>query len=434
MTSKKSYSVGIYCRLSKDDDQPGESTSIDTQRSMLIDYCSNNQYKIFDIYIDDGFSGLNFNRTGFQRLLNDIDAGNVDMVITKDLSRLGRDYIMTGYYLEIYFPAKGVRYVALNDGFDSDKGSNDFAPFMNILNDMYARDISRKIKAAKNQRAKRGIFVASQAPYGYTNEKGRLIIDGRAAETVRLIFDLATKGYGEVRIAAELKDRHIVTPAAYKFQNGDKRFARYIDSTGNIFDWCPATIGKILSDTVYLGTLTSHKSEVVNYKTKQRRSIPLEQQFVIPNAHEPLVSNEVFSSVHAARTKHRCPANYRKNSLFHGLLFCSCCGHPLSVAHRKLKYREEDMYRCIRHFHFPEECPQTHSIYHNALYGYVLSETQALARSMRRRKVQSKLAGLADISELTEIVLKDVIEKIEVGHLSKKTPLKRAIKIVWKLG
>ena len=155
---ERNYQVGIYCRLSRDDDRPGESMSIETQRSMLTEYCEKNKYTIFDIYIDDGFTGTNFYRENFQRLLNDIDAGSINMVLTKDLSRLGRDYIQMGYYTEIYFPSKSVRYVALNDGYDSDNSTNDIAPFMNILNDMYARDISRKIKAAKYQRAKKRIF------------------------------------------------------------------------------------------------------------------------------------------------------------------------------------------------------------------------------------------------------------------------------------
>ena len=153
---EQKYIAGIYCRLSKDDDRPGESMSIETQRAMLTEYCAKNNLEIYDVYVDDGFTGTNFERKAFQRLLNDIDAGTVNMVLTKDLSRLGRDYIQMGYYTEIYFPSKGIRYVALNDGYDSQSGTNDIAPFMNILNDMYARDISRKIKAAKHQRAKKG--------------------------------------------------------------------------------------------------------------------------------------------------------------------------------------------------------------------------------------------------------------------------------------
>ena len=170
--SETNYRVGIYCRLSKDDAGEGESSSISTQKSILTDYCNANRFDIFKIYIDDGYSGLNFNRPGFQRLMSDVDAGHVNMIITKDLSRLGRDYIMTGYHLELIFPAKNIRYVALSDGYDSLKADNDIAPFKNILNDMYARDISKKVKNAKYQRARQGLFIGSQAPYGYQKGTG----------------------------------------------------------------------------------------------------------------------------------------------------------------------------------------------------------------------------------------------------------------------
>ena len=167
MENNKSYVVGIYCRLSKDDPQEGESTSIGTQRSILLDYCAAQNYEVYKVYVDDGYSGLNFNRPGFQELLSDVERGAITMVITKDLSRLGRDYIMTGYYSEIYFETKGVRYIALADDSDSLKKNNDLAPFKNILNDMYARDISKKIKNAKRQRAKQGVFVGAQLPSWY---------------------------------------------------------------------------------------------------------------------------------------------------------------------------------------------------------------------------------------------------------------------------
>ena len=160
------FKAAIYCRLSKDDDQKGESVSIGTQKSMLSDYCNEHGVEIYDYYVDDGYSGTNFNRPAFKRLLEDIDSELINMVVTKDLSRLGRDYIMTGYYSEIYFPSRQVRYVALSDNFDTENIENDIAPFKNILNDMYARDISRKIKAAKRQHAKNGMFVACSM-HGY---------------------------------------------------------------------------------------------------------------------------------------------------------------------------------------------------------------------------------------------------------------------------
>lgn len=171
MTQITTYCAGLYCRLSKDDEQRGESVSIGTQRSILENYCREHGYNIQKVYVDDGYSGLNFNRPGFQELLDDIDRGTINMVITKDLSRLGRDYIMTGYYSEIFFPGKSVRYIAVADNFDSIRNDNGIAPFKNILNDMYARDISRKVKSAKHQRARNGIQKIAQPPYGYTTSK-----------------------------------------------------------------------------------------------------------------------------------------------------------------------------------------------------------------------------------------------------------------------
>ena len=229
MTTSQKRAAG-YCRLSKDDNLPGESMSIGTQKSMIEDFCADQGFTLCDFYIDDGYSGLSFKRPGFQRLLTDIEQGRINIVITKDLSRLGRDYIMTGYYSEIYFPSMSVRYIALSDDFDSEKGYNDIAPFKNILNDMYARDISRKVKNAKRQRAKQGLFTSSQPPYGYKQDeenKGHLLIDEEAAQVVRLIFDLAAAGKGAVAIADELKARKIVTPSTYKYRRSDVRFSRY---------------------------------------------------------------------------------------------------------------------------------------------------------------------------------------------------------------
>lgn len=193
------YSAGLYLRLSKDDENQGESVSIGTQRAILTDYCNEHGYGIYKIYIDDGYSGTNFERPGFRELLEDVERGSVNMVITKDLSRLGRDYIMTGYYSEIFFQTKGVRYIALADDFDSQKGGNEIAPFKNILNDMYARDISKKIRNAKRQRAKQGLFVGSQTAHGYRKDprnRNQLIVDPEPAETVLRMYIMAAGGMG----------------------------------------------------------------------------------------------------------------------------------------------------------------------------------------------------------------------------------------------
>lgn len=371
------YSVGIYCRLSKDDNLPGESMSIGTQRSIIEDYCAEQGFRIHDVYIDDGFSGLNFKRPDFQRLLEDIDSGMVNLVITKDLSRLGRDYIMTGYYTEIFFSSNDIRYIALSDGFDTENENNDIAPFKNILNDMYARDISRKVKAAKRQRAKQGLFVSSQAPYGYKRDpenKNHLVIDDEAAQTVRQIFQLALAGLGEVNIAKELQSQRIIKPSVYKFRKGDTRFSKHGDqTTDECFKWCPATVRTILGNQVYLGHMINHRTEIVNYKTKKQRAVPLEDQIIVLNTHEAIVSQELFDQVWSIRKNRWCPADQQRDNIFRGMLFCSCCGSVLSIAHRKLTYSEDDVYRCMTHLRSPETCPKTHAIYHEPLYAYVLS-------------------------------------------------------------
>jgi site-specific DNA recombinase len=225
MEQQRIYNAAIYCRLSKDDEQAGESISIGTQKSMLESYCREQGFLVYDYYIDDGYSGLNFNRPGFERMLNDIDNGKVNLVITKDLSRLGRDYIQTGYYTEVYFSRKHVRYIALNDRFDSMRDDNDIAPFKNILNDMYAKDLSRKVKAAKRQRAKNGYYISAQAPYGYKvnpANKNQLVVDDEPASVVKEMFRLALAGNSTVQITKILTERKILIPSFYKAKNGDR--------------------------------------------------------------------------------------------------------------------------------------------------------------------------------------------------------------------
>ena len=431
------YKAGIYCRLSKDDPQEGESSSIVTQKAILIDYCEAQNYEVYKVYVDDGYSGLNFNRPGFQELLADVESGVINIVLTKDLSRLGRDYIMTGYYSEIYFESKGARYIALADDFDSLKKNNDLAPFKNILNDMYARDISKKIKNAKHQRAKQGLFVGSQTPYGYCLQKDSrrcLLVDPEPAEVVKTIYALALQGLGDRKIAQELELREILAPSAYKYRQGDKRFKNYSANTeGSPYVWNPATIRQILTNRVYLGELTSLKTEVVNYKTKRRVTVQPENRIVTPNAHEAIINEEVFNEVQAIRSTHRCPAQYHRDNIFRGLLFCNCCGHPLAMSRKQLTYREADIYLCMHHYHRPDQCPKTHRIYHEMLYPYVLQQIQIFAKSMKRRKVNAALSQYADIQELTPEILNAVIERIEIGHVANKTKPGSAIQIYWKL-
>lgn len=437
MQENNTYRAGLYLRLSKDDEHEGESVSIGTQRAILTDYCEKHHYVVHKIYIDDGYSGMNFERPGFQELLIDVERGDINMVITKDLSRLGRDYIMTGYYSEIFFQAKDVRYIAIGDDYDSTKNNNEIAPFKNILNEMYARDISKKVKTAKHQRAKRGLFIGSHAPYGYCkdpNNKNHLIVDPEAADSVRLIFDLAEQGMGNIAIASELRTRKITAPAALKHQRGDARFAQYPSVARNDpFLWSHGTIGQILNNRVYTGELTSLKTEVINCKTKQHVRTPIEQQIITPNAHEAIIRMEQFEAVRQVRLGHSCVSDRRRFNLFREKLFCECCGHPLMISRKQLKEKDTDMYLCMYHYSHPEICPKTHRVYHDMLYPYVLQQVQAFARSMKRRKVNSPIKAYAEIDELTPEVLDSVIERIEVSHVNYKSRPGNVIHIYWKL-
>ncbi len=437
MQQKTNFRAGLYLRLSKDDERQGESVSIETQRAILTDYCLAHGFTIQKEYVDDGYSGLNFNRPRFQKLLEDVAAGEINMVITKDLSRLGRDYIMTGYYAEVFFPANGIRYIALADDVDSFKDSNDILPFKNILNDMYARDISKKITHAKHQRAKQGLFIGSQAPYGYCRDEdnsNHLIPDPDAAEVVKTIFSLAEEGLGNIAIAKELKAKHIITPSVYKYQKGDERFSRYPSvSKGNSYDWCSGTVGQILNNRVYLGELTSLKTKVVNYKSKRRVPVPDDQRIITSNAHEALISVAQFERIKQVRTGRVCLAHVKRENLFRGKLFCECCGHPLTISKKQLKDRRTDMYLCMYHYHHPEVCPKTHRVYHDMLYPYVLEQIRTFAKNMKRRKVNSTISEYAAIEELTPKILDDVIERIEISHIKRNSRPQSVIQIYWKL-
>jgi len=437
MKEKTKYVAGLYCRLSKDDEQSGESVSIGTQRSILTEYCLQRGYTIYKVYTDDGYSGLNFNRPGFKELLEDVERGAVNMVITKDLSRLGRDYIMTGYYSEIFFQTKGVRYIALADDVDSLKGTNEIAPFKNILNEMYARDVSKKVKNAKRQRAKQGLFIGSQAPYGYQkdpNNKNQLIIDPEAAEVVSQIFSLALDGLGSVAIASELEKRKIPTPAVYKYQHGDQRFARYSSiQNEDYYSWRSATISQILTNRVYTGELISLKTETQNCKTKLRSVVSEDYRIVTPNAHDAIISAAMFDRMQLIRSQHRCPAKYQRENIFRGKLFCECCGHPLTISKKKLADKDAVIYICMHHYRRPDECPQTHQVYHEPFCSHVLQQLQHLARSMRRKRINTPIREYAMIKEITSQIIEDTIERIEVGHATHGTKLGKVIHIQWNL-
>lgn len=370
--------AAIYCRLSKDDEQCGDSVSIETQKMMLTKYCLEQNFEIFDIYVDDGYSGLNFNRPSFNRLLQDLEAGKFDILITKDLSRLGRDYIQTGYYIDIYFATKHIRYIAVNDGIDTLYDNNDIAPFKNILNDMYAKDLSRKIKSAKHQRALNGLFISAQAPYGYRvdpDNKNHLIIDREVAQTVKHIFELAYEGYNYSEISRMLEKLQVLPPSVHKVMTGDTRFVKHVAKQEQLYKWPYQTVKAILTNPIYVGDMVNHKVEVVNYKTKEHVRIPLEDQIIVRDQHEPIIDREIFESVNQ-RLSNRCKRKHQYENIFKGVVFCAECGEELQLIAKQLKYETKPLLRCHRHLLDPNCCTHHHFIYYDDLLDEVQKQFQ----------------------------------------------------------
>lgn len=393
MKQKGLYKAALYCRLSQDDGLVGDSSSIQTQKMMLEKYANDNGIIIVDYYIDDGYSGTNFDRPDFQRMLNDIEDEKVNMVITKDLSRLGRDYIRTGYYIDFYFKDKDVRYIAINDNVDTLYDNNDIAPFKNILNDMYAKDTSRKVKTAVRQRLLKGMFIASHPPYGYKRNpynKNHLIIDEEVVDVVRLIFDLALSNIGIATIAKELNRRGIPIPSVYKASKGYQCYQTLLDSRRAKFNdkdvetWSTATVGNILRNQMYVGDMVGNKREVKNYRTGKQIVHTKDEYIIIPNTHEPIISREDFEKVQMlVANKHR-PSKTNHENEFRGLLKCANCGRTMTMYHKVLAsgqviWRYRCMGKTIRHGIDPE----TNIIKYDDIYNIVFKRLKELFNSIK---------------------------------------------------
>lgn len=414
--------VAIYCRLSKDDEQIGDSVSIETQKMLLSDYCINQNFEIVDIYIDDGFSGLNFNRPSFKRMLNDIEDGKIDIVVTKDLSRLGRDYIQTGYYIDVYFSIKRIRYIAVNDGIDTFLENNDIAPFKNILNDMYAKDLSRKVKSAKHQRAKNGLYISGQPPYGYKVDpynKNKLIIDDDAAKIVKYIFELAYEGKNYSEISRILESQQIICPSVYKTMNGDTRFIKFA-TQDHIYKWAYQTIRTILRNRVYVGDMVNHKVETINYKTKERVRVPLEEQIVVSNTHEAIIDRKIFETINSALANRRKP-NHKYENMFKGLIYCAECGEEMQLIANETKNETKPMFRCPKHAAGNKSCTHNHSIYYNDLINEVKMQFSVQIEKLINSNAYSELCEkvMMDINYRAQKIMKDTLQK-ELQIVNKK--------------
>ena len=336
--------TALYPRLSHEDELQGESNSISNQKRILETYAKQNGFSNLRWYTDDGYSGANFQRPGFQAMLADIEAGKVGTVIVKDMSRLGRNYLQVGMYTEMIFPQKGVRFISINDGVDSAQGENDFAPLRNIFNEWLVRDTSKKIKAVKRSKGMSGKPITSKPVYGYLmDEDENFIIDEEAAPVVRQIYSLCLAGNGPTKIARMLTEQQIPTPGTLEYRRtGSTR--RY--HPGYECKWATNTVVHLLENREYTGCLVNFKTEKPSYKLKHSIENPPEKQAVFENHHEPIIDRETWERVQELRKQRKRPNRYDEVGLFSGILFCADCGSVMYQQRYQTDKRKQDCYIC----------------------------------------------------------------------------------------
>lgn len=388
MQSKNKNQIGItalYCRLSRDDGTESESNSIGNQKKLLSQKAKEMGLTDTKYYVDDGYTGTNFNRPGFQQLIDDIEIGLVSAVMVKDLSRLGRDYVSVGNYTDSYFPEHNIRFIAVNDAIDSDEGESEIAPFKNILNEMYARDISKKIRSSHRLRGSMGEPL-SQPPYGYMKSpenKKKWIIDPEAATVVKSIFKMCLDGKGNETIARELQENKVLIPMAYWRSKGLNRGGKKTQT--NPYKWCKTTVQKILSQQEYCGDIINFKTYSKSFKNKRRIENSKENWAVFKDVNEPIIDRETFEAVQKfiSKTKRRAPKKENgERSIFNGLIYCGDC-------HSKMRYHTSTSNKEIHYFtcsdnkvDYRGKCPGRHYVRADALEEVVKLELRRLVEML----------------------------------------------------
>ena len=381
--------TALYCRLSLEDGKDNESMSISNQKLLLKDYAEKNGMFNCEFYVDDGFTGRNFNRPAFQRMISDIEAGKISCVITKDLSRLGRNYIESGSYMEVFFPKHNVRYIAITDNYDSmNKQEMDIAPFKNILNDMYSRDISKKVLAGRMTRSRQGKFCGGQPPLGLMrdpDDNGHLIIDPETASIIRRIYDLALDGFGNMKICKVLMEERIPIT---RMQTGT-------DCDVNYYAWSGSRISTILRNPFYKGAHVVCKTHQKGIRSNTYNIIPREQREVIEDCHEAIIPKAEWEKVQQLIDR-RPPIMKGNNcpyyNIFHGIVYCATCGKSMQVRYEKIGRTDKDRrtgkerepidkayYICQTYNRLGKNACTSHKIEARDLYNLVLADIQEVA-------------------------------------------------------
>jgi DNA invertase Pin-like site-specific DNA recombinase len=333
MKKETSSSAAIYCRLSRDDGFEGESNSIGQQKEMLKKYCADNGFAVYKIYADDGYSGTTFERPSFKEMITDIEYGRVNIVIVKDLSRLGRNNAVVAHYTELYFPQNNIRFIAVNDSIDTFRGENEIMGFKSILNEYYARDISKKVRSSKRTSALNGEFIGSRAPYGYKKDpknKNHLIPEEYTSDIVKRIFLLAASGVTPMQIKTILTNEKIMFPTALLHSKTGQYGSVY--NNDYPFAWKKSTVSQILTNRVYAGDTVSGKQRVKNFKFKKLENVPEDEWIIAKNTHEAIIDRETFSRVQEILSVRKSPNTCSIQNIFAGKLVCARCGCRLCFA------------------------------------------------------------------------------------------------------
>lgn len=420
---EKEYRAALYCRLSSDDAYLGESGSIKTQRALLTQYCKENNIPVYDVYTDDGFSGTNFERPAFKRMLNDLESHKANLVIVKDLSRFGREYAQMGMYIENDFEDWNIRFISIGENIDTLNGTDEILmPITNVINSQYAKECSRKTKQAHRALAKEGKFIGSRAPFGYIKDpkdRHHLIVDEEAALVVRSIFKMFCDGIGYVRMTKILREKKILNPQAYFNKNNPDYYKS--DYWRQNFDWHATSIRVILNNPVYLGQTTFGRTKVKGKTKKKKVATDESEWIVVENTHEPIIDKATWNLAHDIMKNRRRETKSGETQMFAGLVKCSDCGSALNVS-RNAKTGKYTSFSCWVYKNYGKERCSSHSIGYKTLYNIVLENIRRQAECASGQK-----------EKYLEMLKNQMAEKATQNIKSVKSELKKITKRIAQL-
>ena len=416
--------TALYCRLSRDDELQGDSNSIIHQKEILQKYAKDNGFENTEFFVDDGFSGTNFDRPDWHRLLDKVNAGSISTIIVKDMSRLGRDYLKVGYYTEIFFPENEIRFIAINNGVDSaNQQESDFTPFLNIINEWYAKDTSKKIRAVFKAKAESGKPLVTNPCYGYLkspDDKYHWIVDEEASVVVKLIFDLCIKGLGPSQIADELTRRKIDAPVTHLAKLGITSSAKAAKDSDDCY-WNPATISALLSKQEYLGHTVNCKTYTKSYKNHKIYQNSPDKWLVFKNTHEPIIDQETFDAVQKIRAGRRRKTPMGEMPILSGMVYCGDCGAKMYQV-RCATMKQKEYLVCASYRKKSKQTCSSHQIQNETLEKLILSDLQRITSFVKENE-----------NEFIDMVSKQSKQESERILKSSKKELDTAIARIDKL-